>query len=210
MSVASDLPGILVAWSGVAAGLVSPGPNQLAVMGTAIHRGRRPGLALAAGVATGSALWAAICVLGLAALISASGPAMGTLRVAAAAYLAFLAWRAFQAARAPAPPVPTVASARSSLGLWAGGLGVQATNLKAAIYWTAIAALGVGAGYGAASALLLIGGCAAISGAGHVAYALAFSHPGTVDAYDRARPVVQSGLCAFFCIASVTVLTARP
>jgi threonine/homoserine/homoserine lactone efflux protein len=103
-----------------------------------------------------------------------------------------------------------VAGARTTLGLWAGGLGGQATNLKAAIYWTAVAALGVGAGYGATAAVVLIAGCGAISAAGHAAYALAFSHPGTVNAYDRVRPVVQSGLCAFFCVASVTVLTARP
>ena len=206
----AHLPGLAVAWSGVALGLVSPGPNQLAVMGTAMARGRREGLVLASGIAAGTALWATICVTGLAALVSASGPAMGTLRVGAAAYLAFLAWRAFQAARAPEPPTPTVARAAGPAGLALRGLGVQATNLKAGVYWTALAALGIGAEAPLAVALALVGGCAAISGAGHVAYALAFSHPGTVTAYDRVRPAVQSGLCAFFCIASITILTARP
>jgi hypothetical protein len=63
---------------------------------------------------------------------------------------------------------------------------------------------------GGGAALLLVGGCAAISAAVHLAYAAAFSHPATVSAYDRARPWVQSGLCAFFCAASLAVLAAGP
>lgn len=204
----SDWAGIALAWSGVAAGLVSPGPNQLAVMGTAMRRGRRPGLALAAGIATGTATWATICVTGLAALVSASGPATTALRIGAAAYLAYLAVRAVQAARAPGPPEPAAATGGGVPALWLRGVGVQATNLKAAVFWTALAALGVGSGGTAATAVLLVAGCALISGAGHVAYALAFSHPGTVDAYDRARPWIQSALAAFFCAASVVMLTA--
>lgn len=206
----AHLPGLAVAWSGVALGLVSPGPSQLAVMGTALARGRATALALAAGIATGTAGWAAASALGLAALVSASTPAMGTLRLGAAAYLAFLAWRAFRAARAPVPLALTVLRARGAPALWLRGLVIQITNLKAAVYWTALAALGVGAGMGGAAAVLLVGGCAAISAAVHATYAVAFSHPGTMGAYDRARPLIQSGLCAFFCVASLAVLTARP
>lgn len=209
-AVGAHLPALALAWSGVALGLVSPGPSQMAVMGTALARGRAAAVALALGVATGTAGWAAASALGLAQLLSASTPAMATLRLGAAAYLAFLAWRAFAAARAPAPAPLAVRGARGAGALWLRGLALQATNLKAGLYWTALAALGVGAQMGGAAALLLVGGCAAISAAVHATYAAAFSRPGAARAYERARPWVQSGLCAFFGAASLALLAGRP
>ena len=201
-------PGIAIAWTGIALGLVSPGPLQLAVIGTAMARGRRAGLAVAMGVATGTALWAALSATGFAAVIAASDAFMRALRVAAALYLLMLAWHAVRAARTPGRIGGRALAGRGPLALWLAGLGVQATNLKAAVYWMAIAALGLEAGAPLAAMALLVGGCAAISLSGLAAYAVAFSRPGAARAYDRARPWVQSALAAFFCIASAAILTA--
>ena len=202
-------PGIAIAWTGIALGLVSPGPLQLAVIGMAMDRGRRPGVAVALGIATGTAGWAAISVTGFAAVVAASEGFMRALRVAAALYLLFLAWRAVRAALTPGRIDAMPLRARSPAGLWLSGLLVQATNLKAAVYWMAIAALGLEAGAPLPAAALLVGGCALISATGLSAYAAAFSRPGAVRAYDRARPWVQSALAAFFCAASVVILTAH-
>ena len=207
--IAPFWPGIAIAWTGIALGLVSPGPLQLAVIGTAMGRGRRAGIAVAAGVATGTALWAAASVTGFAAVIAASDTFMRVLRIAAALYLLMLAWRAVRAARASARIDARALGGRGPVALWLAGLGVQATNLKAAVYWMAIAALGLEAGAPLAAMALLVVGCAAISLAGLSAYAVAFSRPGAVRAYDRARPWVQSALAAFFCAASVVILTAH-
>ena len=201
-------PGIAIAWTGLALGLVSPGPLQLAVIGTAMGRGRRAGIAVALGIATGTALWAAISVTGFAAVIAASDAFMRALRIAAALYLLMLAWRALRAARSEGPIDARPIEGRGPVALWLAGLGVQATNLKAAVFWMAIAALGLEAGAPLAVMALLVAGCAAISAAGLTAYAVAFSRPGTVRAYDRARPWVQSALAAFFCLASAAILTA--
>ena len=202
-------PGIAIAWTGIALGLVSPGPLQLAVIGTAMARGRRAGIAVAVGIATGTALWAAISVTGFAAVIAASDAFMRALRVAAALYLLMLAWHAVRAARTPGRIAGRPLRGRAPIALWLAGLGVQATNLKAAVYWMAIAALGLEAGAPVFAMALLVGGCAAISVTGLSAYAVAFSRPGTVRAYDRVRPWVQSALAAFFCLASAAILTAR-
>ena len=208
--VAAFWPGIAIAWTGIALGLVSPGPLQLAVIGTAMERGRRAGLAVAAGVATGTAIWAAISVTGFAAVIAASDAFMRILRVAAALYLLMLAWRAIRAARAaPGHLHARPLGGRGPVSLWLAGLAVQATNLKAAVYWMAIAALGLEAGAPLGAMALLVGGCAAISLAGLSTYAVAFARPGTIRAYDRMRPWVQSALAAFFCAASLAILTAR-
>lgn len=207
--IARFWPGLAVAWTGIALGLVSPGPLQLAVIGTAMARGRRAGLAVAAGIATGTAGWAAISVTGFAAVIAASDAFMRALRIAAAIYLLVLAWRAWRAARTPGRIRGRALEGRGPLGLWLAGLGVQVTNLKAAVYWMAIAALGLEVGAPLPIIALLVVGCAAISLAGLSAYAAAFSRPATLRAYDRARPWVQSALAAFFCAASVVILTVH-
>ena len=202
-------PGIAIAWTGIALGLASPGPLQLAVIGTAMQRGRRAGIAVAIGIATGTALWAAISVTGFAGVIAASDAFMRALRLAAALYLLMLAWHAVRAARTPGRIAGRPLRGRGPIALWLAGLGVQATNLKAAVYWMAIAALGLEAGAPVSAMALLVGGCATISVMGLTAYAVAFSRPGTVRAYDRVRPWVQSALAAFFCLASAAILTAR-
>ena len=208
-ALAEHWPGVAIAWTGIALGLVSPGPLQLAVIGTAMERGRRAGVAVALGIATGTALWAAVSVTGFAAVVAASDTFMRVLRIAAALYLLMLAWRAVRAALAPGRIAGRSLPGRGPAGLWLAGIGVQVTNLKAAVYWMAIAALGLEAGAPLAVAAILVGGCAAISAAGLTAYAAAFSRPGTVRAYDRVRPWVQSALAAFFCAASVAILAAH-
>ena len=202
-------PGVAIAWTGIALGLISPGPLQLAVIGTAMDRGRRAGTAVALGIATGTAIWAAISVTGFAAVVAASDRLMTALRVAAALYLLMLAWRALRAARGPGRVIGRALPGRGPGALWLSGLLVQATNLKAAVYWMAIAALGLEAGAPPAVAGLVVVGCAAITAAGLAAYAAAFSRPGAVRAYDRVRPWVQSALAAFFCAASLVILTAH-
>ena len=208
-AIAPFWPGIAVAWTGIALGLLSPGPLPLAVMGTAMAHGRRAGVAVAAGIATGTALWATLSVTGFAAVIAASDTFMRALRVAAALYLLMLAWRAVRAARAPGGMHGRTLEGRGPATLWLAGLGVQATNLKAAVYWMAIAALGLEAGAPLTAAGLLVAGCAAISFTGLSVWAVAFSRPATVRAYDRVRPWVQSALAAFFCAASVAILAAH-
>jgi amino acid exporter len=64
------LPGIPLAYSACLLGLVSPGPNVLAVLGTAMAEGRRAGIALALGIAAGSVLWALMTAAGLSALLA--------------------------------------------------------------------------------------------------------------------------------------------
>lgn len=54
------LSGLLVAFGAVTLAPMSPGPNILAVIGTSMGSGRRYGVALAIGVATGSFFWALI------------------------------------------------------------------------------------------------------------------------------------------------------
>jgi threonine/homoserine/homoserine lactone efflux protein len=93
--------GALWAFVGVAAlVIVTPGPDTALTMRNALLGGRGAGVATAAGVVAGLAVWTVAASVGLAALLVASEPAFVVLKLAGAAYLVLLgaqslvhAWR---------------------------------------------------------------------------------------------------------------------
>jgi threonine/homoserine/homoserine lactone efflux protein len=83
--------GALWAFVGVAAlVIVTPGPDTALTVRNALLGGRGAGVATAAGVVTGLAVWTAAASAGLAALLVASEPAFVAVKLAGAAYLVFL------------------------------------------------------------------------------------------------------------------------
>jgi threonine/homoserine/homoserine lactone efflux protein len=80
--------GRLLAFLGVALlVIVVPGPDTALTVRNALTGGRRCGVATAAGVATGQAVWTIATSVGIAELIQASEPAFLALKLAGAAYL---------------------------------------------------------------------------------------------------------------------------
>jgi threonine/homoserine/homoserine lactone efflux protein len=101
----------LLAFLGVAAVvIVVPGPDTALTVRNALVGGRRCGVATAAGVATGQAVWTLATGVGVAELLQASEPAFLVMKTAGAAYLVFLGLRSLWAA-AGAPPLWTAARA---------------------------------------------------------------------------------------------------
>ena len=83
--------GQLLAFLGVSAVVIcTPGPDTALTIRNALAGGRRAGVATAAGVATGQAVWTVATGVGVAELIQASEPAFRVMRAAGAAYLIFL------------------------------------------------------------------------------------------------------------------------
>jgi threonine/homoserine/homoserine lactone efflux protein len=70
--------------------IVTPGPDTALTIRNTLLGGRGAGLATAAGVAAGQAVWALAAAVGVAALVQASQTAFAALRLAGAAYLVFL------------------------------------------------------------------------------------------------------------------------
>ena len=83
--------GALWAFVGIAAlVIVTPGPDTALTIRNALLGGRAAGVATAAGVALGLAVWTAAASAGLAALLVASEPAFVAVKLAGAAYLVLL------------------------------------------------------------------------------------------------------------------------
>jgi threonine/homoserine/homoserine lactone efflux protein len=70
--------------------IVTPGPDTALTVRNVLLGGRASGVATAAGVAIGQAVWTVAASAGIAALLVASEPAFVAVKLAGAAYLAFL------------------------------------------------------------------------------------------------------------------------
>src|SRR5580704_7710547 len=88
----------MLAYSVFVLGIVSPGPNILAVIGTSMAMGRRSGIALALGVGAGSFCWAMLTAAGLSALLASYAAALTAIKIGGALYLLWLAYKSFRSA----------------------------------------------------------------------------------------------------------------
>lgn len=204
------LPGIALALGAVALGLCSPGPNILAVIGTAMAVGRQEAVALAAGIALGTGIWAVLAWAGLSALLTAYAGALTALKIVGGLYLLWLAVKAFRSAARTTSSLATAPLAPSSrLGYFRRGLAVQLTNPKAALAWLATMALGLSGGAPLIVGALIVTVGTAMSLVAHLGYATAFSTQTAVALYARARRGIETTLGAFYTFAAYRLLSDR-
>ena len=91
--ISPHLSGILLSLTAVTLALMSPGPNILAVIGTSMEVGRREGVALALGVASGTFVWVSLTVLGFTAIIASYAKVMFILKILGGCYLLWLVYK---------------------------------------------------------------------------------------------------------------------
>lgn len=210
-SIAIYLPGILMAYAAFLLAIASPGPNILAVIGTSMGVGRKSGIALAFGVATGSFLWALLTVAGLSALLAAYASALTIIKIAGGLYLLWLAYKAFKSAASAhdiEAKMPT-GERRSLFGYFTRGLVIQMTNPKSALAWIAIISLGLKQGAPVWVGFAIVTGTFILSILIHFIYAVVFSTPVMVRIYGKSRRTIQATLGAFFAFAGIRLLTNK-
>lgn len=202
------LPGLLLAYGAFFLGIVSPGPNILAVIGTSMSVGRPQGIALAIGVASGSFTWALMTAVGLSALLASYADALSVIRIVGGLYLLYLAWKSIRSACAShdMTALNVQSSGQSRLRYLMRGYAIQMTNPKAALTWIAIISLGLTEGAPSWVALAIVGGTFVLSLIIHVLYAIGFSTAVMVRLYTRARRGIEAVLGAFFGLAGSRLL----
>ena len=201
-----NLPLILLA---ALVATASPGPATLAIAGTSMASGRRYGLALAAGVTTGSLAWSVAAAAGLSVVMLANAWVFEVLRYAGAAYLLFLAFKSARSALRPgaAPAIKTAAPSLATA--YRRGLLLHLTNPKAILFFGSLYAVGVPAGTSPASLALVIAAVGLQSFALFHGYALLFSSPPLARGYAKLRRWFEAAFAAAFAFAGIKILTAR-
>lgn len=187
----------------------TPGPATLAIAGTSMHSGRSMGLALAAGITTGSLIWSIAAALGLSALMLATGWVLEAVRYLGAAYLLYLACKSARSAMAPGALQACKVDTRSLAGAYAKGLAIHLTNPKAILFFGSLYAIGIPHDATYADLALVISAVGLQSFMIFHGYALLFSSTPMAAGYARLRRWFEAVFAMAFGAAGLRILTAR-
>jgi threonine/homoserine/homoserine lactone efflux protein len=189
----SYLPRLLVLAGVWALVVMSPGPDFVVTV-TRAAGSRRAGLAAAAGIVAGTAIWASVSAAGAGMVLARYRWAAETVRLAGAAYLAWLGLRMILDSRRALPDALSDAGPdagrdadRRSGAAWRAGLLADLGNPKAAVFWTGLfaAVLPAAAPVPVRASAVLV--AVAVAAAWYAAVACAFSLAAISRRYRQAK-----------------------
>lgn len=118
---------------------LSPGPNSLAVMSASVSKGRRSGLATAAGLSFGGLVWATLTIVGAATVFELFPTAVLAFRLLGASYLAWLGYKHLRAAwQGQGAALELAQVDHSDFLAFKNGFFVIMTNPKAMLYFSSV------------------------------------------------------------------------
>jgi threonine efflux protein len=116
-------------------GIMSPGPDFLAVTYAAVTESRRSATAVALGVVIGNGVWAGAALLGVGALFALFPSLFVVIKTFGALYLLWLGVGLLRNARKPLPEGNFGSPTGTMLKSFSKGLSTTMANPKAAIYY---------------------------------------------------------------------------
>ena len=176
--------------------IVSPGPNFLLVVSTALGDSRRAGIFTALGVATGSGLFAAAGLLGLILVINALPHFATAVALLGGGYLAWLGVTMIAHLFRRRATVPVEAGAgrsgRSPLQAYRAGLITNLTNPKAWAFYFSLFTLVMAPGAPLWEKIFLNGAMFLISFGWYALVALLISERRVQPLFLRVQPAIQA------------------
>jgi threonine efflux protein len=203
-----DINLLLILGAALLAG-ASPGPATLAIAGTSMQQGRRSGLALAAGVTTGSLIWSVSAAFGLGAVMQANVWMFETARYFGAGYLLYLAYRSAKSALRDGVPEAVSVQTPALRAAYGRGLALHLTNPKAILFFGSLFAIGLPANASVGDLVIVIMAIGLQSCIVFHGYALIFSNPAMTRGYLRMRRPIEALFAVVFATAGWRILTAR-
>lgn len=203
-------PQLMAAYTLYLVAVVTPGPANLAIMGTAMNEGRKRAVIIALGIFTGSFTWAMAAALGLAAILTRYGEVLQLLKIIGGLYMLYLAFKAARGLTRSASMKDLEKPAREKK-LWQTyltGYGIHLTNPKAIFGWLATISLGLPPEASASSVVLVVAGCLLTGFTVFMTYAFLFSTQRAVTLYRNARRPLDALMALVFGAAGVKMLTS--
>lgn len=132
-SLFTHLPVVLTVVTAHFLALISPGPDFLLVVRSALRNTRRRALGVALGIGLANGVYISLCIIGVGSLLAHSLWLMTTLKICGGLFLLYVAWHALRARRsdydfvraesgAPQMPKQTLSFAKEFLLGLASGL----------------------------------------------------------------------------------------
>lgn len=188
-----DFSAVLAVALVCAVAIISPGPNFVAVTHRAVTAPRAEALALAAGIAGVSALWAAAALFGLSLLFAAFPWLFVTVKLLGAAYLVWIGVQLMRGAGAPLPARPAVPAATSLARAFRGGMLTNLSNPKAMVFYGSVFSAFVPAGTTPATQIAMVVTVGAIATLWYGGLAWCLASERATRLYRRARPLIEGG-----------------
>jgi len=184
----SYVPHLLVLAGVWALVVMSPGPDFVVTMSRAAGS-RRAGLAAAAGITVGTAIWASASAAGAGIVLARYQWAADAVRYLGACYLGWLGLRMIlRSGRAlPAADPETDAGRRGAVAAWRAGLLADLGNPKAAVFWTGLFAVVLPLAAPVTVRAAAVAVAVVVAAAWYVAVACAFSLAVITSRYRRAK-----------------------
>jgi threonine/homoserine/homoserine lactone efflux protein len=196
-----------LAWSAYFLATASPGPGVMAIIGTSAQAGRKAGICLALGILSGSITWAILTLAGMSTLIQQHPEALFGIKILGGAYLLWLGANALKrAVRQQGMRIGEGVSDDRSIRHYLRGYGVHITNPKAVMVWIMLASLALPANADLSLALAFVIGCMLIGATVFLSYALLFSMPSVLAAYQRLARPIEATMALVFGYAGATLL----
>lgn len=210
---------VLLAYSIYLLGVASPGPSNLAIMGTAMASGRKPALILSLGIIVGSCFWGVLAAFGLSAVLVHYSSLLFAMKIMAGIYLLWLALRSVRSVISLLPknkitshqskkPVVDYPIVVDSKKIFFSGLLLHLTNPKAIFVWLSIVAFAMQSGGHSQTAFAVVLGCGLIGIGVFFTYALLFSTAIAQRIYSEMRIWFEGLLAAFFSYAAFRMFTS--
>lgn len=185
--------------------VLTPGPNVLNTIGTALGSGRTAAYGCAAACAVGVLGWAAAALLGAGALFAAVPELRDGLTAIGALVLIYFAYRYLRRALGRSDAVQRIDGV-TPRGAFSQALLVLATNPKALTTWIALLSIFPQISVSWVSMAAFGLGCAAVAGGGHAVYATVFSTSHAARIYAKASRPVNGLVGVGFTIYAVKLL----
>ncbi len=200
---------LLLAFAMYCLGVASPGPSNMAIMSTALQLGRKPALALALGVISGSFFWGLLAAFGLSLVISTYSNIVIFIKILGAFYLLFLAYKSAKSAFS----TPTITIEKQNIKeinyihTFLSGAFIHLTNPKAIFVWLSIVSFAMPQTFQVSYALMIVGGCSLLGIIIFFSYALIFSTITAQKLYLKLRVYFESILSLMFAYAGYKMLS---
>lgn len=195
-----DIAAVFTASVVCIAGVMSPGPNFVAVTHRSVTSHRAESLALVGGIVCVNALWATAALFGLGVLFSLFPWLFWSVKLLGAAYLVWFGVQLLRRSGVPLPAKTSLPSPSTCARAFRDGIVTNLSNPKSMVFYASVfsAAVPAGASTGTLTVMVLMVALIALLWYGGVALALSSGRAARL--YRKAKPTIER-TCGVFLIA---------
>jgi len=181
------------------AGVMSPGPNFVAVTHRAVSSSRVEAVTMVFGIAMVNALWAAMALFGLSVLVTSLPWLFWSIKLMGAAYLVWFGFQLLKRSSQPLKPRELLASASSFPSALRDGIATNLANPKSMAFYASVFSGAVPANASMETLLAMIVMVGVISVLWYGIVALVLSADRMANFYRQGKTVVER-TCGLFLI----------